>query len=214
MSTQQIDFWKGGFGKEYTDRNIFTTNQLNEMYVKSVGISREEMNMRFLGNLDRNIKILEVGCNVAQQLMLLQKMGFENLYGIELQEYAIEKAKLQTNGINIIRASGLDIPFKDNFFDLVYTSGVLIHIHPDHLPIVMKEMLRSTNKYIWGYEYYSDKINTIKYRGYEGFLWKADYADEFCKREKNLSVKKKELYTRLEKSDPPNVDCMYLLEKI
>lgn len=214
MSNQQIDFWKGGFGKEYTDRNIFTTSQLNEMYVKSLGISREEMNMRFLGNLDKNIKILEVGCNVAQQLMLLQKMGFENLYGIELQEYAIEKAKLQTNGINIIQASGLDIPFKDNFFDLVYTSGVLIHIHPDHLPIVIKEMLRSTNKYIWGYEYYSDKISRIKYRGHEGFLWKADYADEFCKIEKNLSVKKKEIYTRLEKSDPPNVDCMYLLEKI
>jgi len=29
---------------------------------------------------------------------MLQRMGFNNLYGIELQQYAIEKAKALTNG--------------------------------------------------------------------------------------------------------------------
>jgi len=57
-------------------------------------------------------------------------MGFTNLYGIELQWYAVEKAKEYTKGINIIQGSGFDIPFKDGYFDLVITNGVLIHIAP------------------------------------------------------------------------------------
>jgi len=58
------------------------------------------------------------------------KNGINNLYGIELQQYAIEKAKALTKRINIIHGVADDIPFKDGYFDMVFTSGVLIHIHP------------------------------------------------------------------------------------
>jgi len=39
-------------------------------------------------------------------------MGFNNLYGIELQQYAIEKAKALTKRINIIHGVADDIPLK------------------------------------------------------------------------------------------------------
>lgn len=51
------------------------------------------MNTLFLGDLDRSLRILEVGANVGFQLALLQRMGFCNLYGIELQPYAVERAR-------------------------------------------------------------------------------------------------------------------------
>jgi len=70
-----------------------------------------------------NKRILEVGCNVGNQLRMLQRMGFNNLYGIELQQYAIEKAKALTKRINIIHGVADDIPFKDGYFDMVFTSG-------------------------------------------------------------------------------------------
>ena len=41
-------------------------------------------------------------------------MGFTDLYGIELQKYAVEKAKANTEYINIIQDSPFDIPYKDN----------------------------------------------------------------------------------------------------
>ena len=67
------------------------------------------------------------------QLDGLQRSGWTNLWGIELQEYAVELSKHYTNHVNIVQASGFDIPFKDNFFDLVVTNGVLIHIAPADL---------------------------------------------------------------------------------
>jgi len=116
----------GEFGKKYTDRNILTLDELDEMYRKKIGVSRTELNNLFIGGLDRSIKILEVGSNIGNQLLLLQKMGFKNLYGIEINSYAVEFSKSRTkNIINIIQGSAFDIPFKDKYFDLVFTSGLL-----------------------------------------------------------------------------------------
>ncbi len=53
------------------------------------------MNAAFIGELPREARILEVGCNTGMQLVGLQAMGFTNLYGIELQAYAVEKARLE-----------------------------------------------------------------------------------------------------------------------
>ena len=42
-----------------------------------------ELNQRFLADIPRNARILEVGCNEGNQLCALQEMGFQNLYWIE-----------------------------------------------------------------------------------------------------------------------------------
>lgn len=127
---KQMKEWIGDFGKKYTNRNALTLDEMNEMYRKKFGISREDLNNLFIDKMNRNIKILEVGSNVGNQLLLLQKMGFKNLYGIEINNYAVELSKQSTNNINIIQGSAFDIPFKNEYFDLVFTSGVLIHIPP------------------------------------------------------------------------------------
>jgi len=132
--------WAGQFGKDYTDRCTFSPEELDSLYKREYGISREEMNTRFLSGLGlENKRILEVGCNVGNQLRMLQRMGFNNLYGIELQQYAIEKAKALTKRINIIHGVADDIPFKDGYFDMVFTSGVLIHISPGNINRVLDE---------------------------------------------------------------------------
>ena len=152
--TKQMEEWAGKFGEEYTDRNLMSLDELDQLYTDKFGISRTELNKEFLDDLKIN-RILEVGCNVGNQLLLLKKMGYPNLWGIELQDYAVEIARKRTSGINIVKSSAFDIPFKDSYFDLVFTSGVLIHISPDDIDNALDEMYRCTNKYIWGFEYYS-----------------------------------------------------------
>lgn len=211
MQTKQTEFWKGDFGKEYTDRNSLSAAEWDAFYTTTWGKTKIEMNQSFLGHLDKNASILEVGCNIGIQLNGLQRMGFQNIYGVELQPYAVEEAKKHTKNINIITGSGFDLPFKDKFFDVVCTNGVLIHISPADLPKIMAEMYRCSKKYIWGFEYYSDKITTINYRGHENYLWKADYAAIFMQHFPDLKLVKKEMYPYLDNSG--NVDYMYLLEK-
>ena len=137
--TDQMQEWSSEFGKEYTERNPHTTEVMDELYKKQFGLTRTELNLTFLDNFDRSIKILEVGSNVGAQLHGLQSIGFKNLYGIELQPHAVEVSKQNTKNINLIQGLAFDIPFKDSYFDLVFTSGVLIHINPDDLNTAMRE---------------------------------------------------------------------------
>lgn len=161
----QKDFWSGKFGVDYTERNVLSPEKLEDSYNSMYGVTRSSINDMFLEGLNLKYnKILEVGCNVGNQLRLLQKMGYKNLYGIELQEYAVQRAKDLTQGINIIQGEADNIPFKDGYFDLVFTSGVLIHINPKNLSNVMKEIVRCSKKYIWGIEYYKDKFMEVSYR--------------------------------------------------
>ena len=207
----QIDFWKGDFGKKYTDRCSFSVKEMDEDYKKAFGKTRIEMNNAIIGKFSRDARILEVGCNTGMQLRDLQRMGFKNLYGIELQPYAVELSKKYTKGINIICGSGFDLPFKDGFFDVVCTNGVLIHIAPKNLPKIMSEMYRCSKKYIWGFEYYASKMTDINYRGHKNRLWKADYASIFIKNFTNLKLVKREFYKYT--NNQGNTDVMYLLKK-
>jgi len=214
METKQAQFWKGDFGKEYTDRNTMLFDEWERWHIEMYGESRIMINERFLSGLDRNSKILEVGCNTGGQLAGLKKMGFENLYGIDLQSYAVEKAKQFTSNINIIQGSGFDIPFKDNYFDLVFTNGVLIHINPSDLFQCTSEIVRCSNKYIWGFEYYSDSVKQISYRGNEDYLWKADYATIYVENFPELRLAKKEMFPYINQMEKGNSDCMFLLQKV
>jgi pseudaminic acid biosynthesis-associated methylase len=208
--SEQMEEWAGDFGKEYTDRNAHSISEMELLCKQHYGITRSEINSRFIGGFDRNMKILEVGSNIGNQLLLLQNMGFKNLYGVDLQYYAVELSKSRTKNINIIQGSAFDIPFKDGFFDMVFTSGLLIHISPEDINLVLDEIYRCTNKYIWGLEYYAETYTNVNYRGYDNLLWKTDYSKLFVDHFGNLSLVKKEL---LKYSENDNIDTVYLLEK-
>lgn len=212
MNTDQIQFWQSDFGKEYTDRNSYqSAEDWDNFYIKTWGKTKISMNEEFIGFLSKNSKILEVGCNTGMQLNGLQRMGFQDIYGIELQQFAVEQAKKYTKNINIICGSGYELPFKDEYFDMVCTNGVLIHISPQDLSSIMSEMYRCSKKYIWGFEYFAENITDINYRGHDNYLWKADYASLFMKQFPDLTLIKKEKYPYID--NPQNIDCMYLLEK-
>ncbi|WP_276504465.1 pseudaminic acid biosynthesis-associated methylase [Terrimonas pollutisoli] len=210
-STNQEKFWKSDFGKEYTDRNNWKDDEdWDKVYVDTWGLTKLEINDKILKDLPRDIKILEVGCNYGAQLRGFQRMGFENLYGIELQPYAVEKSKQKFSGLNIISGSGFDLPFKDGFFDLVCTNGVLIHISPKDNFGFMKEIHRCSKKYIMGWEYYDNETKELNYRDNQGFMWKADYASIYQKNFPDLQLKDEHFVKYLAND---NRDSIFLLEK-
>ncbi len=208
-NTIQEKFWSSKFGQEYIARNKFCTKELDNLYISQFGVSRSKLNKQFLGDL-KVTNILEVGCNIGNQLALLQKQGFKNLYGIELFSQAVEIAKTHTKNINIIQGSAFDIPFKDGYFDLVFTAGVLIHINPKDLKKVMSEIYRTSGKYIWGYEYYSPKHATINYRGNKNYAWKGNFCQMYLDFFPNLKTVRR---LKLKYLDSNNYDEMFLLKK-
>jgi pseudaminic acid biosynthesis-associated methylase len=210
-ATQQEKFWNSDFGQEYTDRNKWSSdNDWDETYIETWGMSKLEINNKVMKNLPRDIKILEVGCNYGVQLRGFQRMGFTNLYGVELQNYAVEESKRFFSQLNIIQGSGFDLPFKDGFFDLVCTNGVLIHISPVNHLSFMKEIYRCSKKYIMGWEYYDKDITELTYRNNQGYMWKADFEGIYKTSFPDLKALEKHFVRYLSGA---NLDAIFLLEK-
>ena len=140
--------------------------------------------------------------------------GGKKLYGIELNRYAVEKSKERTKGkgIDIIQGSAFDIPFKDAYFDLVFTSGVLIHISPQDINDVLDEIYRCSKKYIWGSEYFTENYIEINYRRHNELLWKTNFAKLYLDRFPDLKRVKEKRYPYLE--DKKLVNQAFLLKKI
>jgi pseudaminic acid biosynthesis-associated methylase len=169
--------WAGNFGEEYTNRNVYNPKELDELYTNRYGASRTEMNCHFLKDISKDAQILEVGCNCGNQLLALEQQGFYNLTGIEINPKAADLARTRTHSPHpIFTGSALDLPFINNYFDVVFTSGLLIHINPMELIKVMGEIARVSKEYVWGFEYYSQGQTEVVYRGKTDVLWKNDYA--------------------------------------
>lgn len=208
--TEQMAAWSGRFGAEYTSRNNLSAAGIDTLYKTTVGSTRSEINDRFLVDVAKDARIVEVGTNVGLQLMLLGEAGWVNLWGIELQWGAIDVARRNVPRANIVQANAFDIPFKDGWFDLAFTSGVLIHIGPGERARAMQEIHRLSRRWIWGYEYWSADLKEVSYRGKKNLLWKADYARMYLDLFPDLTLVKEE---RLKRLVDDNVDTVFLLEK-
>jgi pseudaminic acid biosynthesis-associated methylase len=212
MATDQVKVWTGQFGREYTERNRFADDEaFNRLYLERYGRARDAINEDWLREVPREARVLEIGANIGNQLRALRRIGFRRLYGVEIQRYCVEEAKRLNPEVDIIEGSGFDIPFKDGFFDLVFTNNVLIHIAPDDIGGLLDEMQRVTRRWIWGFEYYAPEFTEIPYRGHEHLLWKADYAALFRARFPALRSVREELLDCLD--EPGKQDKLYLLEK-
>lgn len=210
MKTAQLEQWKGEFGRAYTDRNSLTPEALDALYRKNFGVARSELNRRFLAHIPRSARILEVGCNEGNQLCALREMGFQNLYGIEIQDYALRRARNRLEDAHLALATAFEIPYPDGFFDLVFTSGVLIHIAPADLPKALREIHRCAGGFIWGLEYYSPQQMEVTYRGHQSLLWKGDYARLYLNLFDDLDLARSEQIPYLQDG---NVDSMFLLSR-
>jgi pseudaminic acid biosynthesis-associated methylase len=212
METNQIKIWKSSFGKEYTTRNVYKSlEDHNQSYIKFYGKTKDELNKEILSNLPKDLKILEVGSNVGYQLASLQRFGFSKLFGIEIQRDCVDESKKLWKGIDIIQASGFDIPYKDNYFDLVFTNNVLIHISPNDIDNVISEMYRVSSKYIYGFEYFSENYESVEYRNHKDLLWKTDFEKLFLKKFSTLKSIYNKKFKCLNFKD--NTDKAYILKK-
>ncbi len=208
--TPQTSQWTGDFGRAYTDRNTLNLKEINSLYQTNYGITRTQLNESFLGQIPRDARILEVGCNSGNQLLMLQEMGFTNLSGVEVQTYALESARGRVKGVQLAQAPAFDLPYEDGYFDLVFTSGVLIHISPADLPRALDEIHRCARTWIWGLEYYASEVTEVNYRGHDNLLWKMDYGKLYLDRFADLTLDQEQ---RLPYFNSTNVDTMYLLRR-
>jgi spore coat polysaccharide biosynthesis protein SpsF len=155
--------WGSDFGNAYIDRNADTA------------VARAP----FWNDLLNRFKVeraLEVGCNIGANLRWLsEKIPPIEVYGVDVNERALALMRAELPRVNAIWSPARALPFRDAWFDLVFTSGVLIHQPEATLPVVMSEINRCSSKYVLCMEYFAEKTIEVSYRGQTGALFKRNY---------------------------------------
>lgn len=100
--------------------------------------------------LEGSPKILDIGCGKGYLLYdLLKVIPDAEIYGIDISEYAVENSKLEIKK-NLKIGSATNLPWEDDFFDLVISINTLHCLHSYDLYLALKEMERvgKKNKYL------------------------------------------------------------------
>lgn len=155
--------WAGEFGDAYAARNAAAAE------------GREPFWRALLAEYPiRNA--LEVGCNLGANLRWLSELlPPRQVFGVDINESALSELRRGLPGVNAVWATARELPFRDRSFDLVFTTGVLIHQAPEALPVVMAEIVRCSRRYVLCGEYYAETPTEVPYRGQSGALWKRDF---------------------------------------
>lgn len=178
--------WAGSFGDDYTVRNV------------QAAAERDRFWRSLLGEIEVT-SVLEVGCNVGGNLRWVADLLPEaRIVGVDVNERALAALRTAFPGVEAVPASATELPFGDASFDLVFTTGVLIHLPDDALPVAMGEIVRCSRRYVLCGEYFAKEPVEVEYRGLAGALFKRDYGRLYAEAFPELRLRDKGFLPREE----------------
>ncbi len=101
-------------------------------------------------DLPEKPKILDIGCGKGYLLYdFLKIIPDADIYGIDISKYAIENSKVEIKD-KLINGNATNLPWKDNYFDLVISINTLHCLYSYELELALKEIERvgKKNKYL------------------------------------------------------------------
>lgn len=167
--TERLEaLWSGGFGDAYVDRN-------EGAYDARAGFWRS-----ILPPLGCQ-RVLEVGCNLGGNLQwIADVIDPRGIVGVDVNAKALSQLRARVPSVGSMWTPARSLPFRDGWFDLVFTMGVLIHQPDATLPLVMSEMVRASSRWVLCGEYFAPETEEVAYRGEAGALFRRDYGRLFA----------------------------------
>ena len=103
-----------------------------EYYLQSFNMLVERFKKNNI-SLDGVKLALDDGCGGGRYTLALKKIGCPSLIGVDVSQNSIAHARKMNpyakNEVNFLTSSVLNLPFKNEIFDFVFSNGVLHHTH-------------------------------------------------------------------------------------
>lgn len=176
MSNKQVKQWGSKFGDEYNLRND------PQRDIKA----RDELWRTIIGSIISSNKnmvpssYLEIGAGEGRNIMAIHTM-YEDDHKPDITSVEVNAQACASLGLlpihrhKIINKAWEDVDIPASNFDVVFTSGVLIHVSKSNLREFIKKMYYASKKYIVVCEYFSPKRRMIPYHGKMNLLWADDF---------------------------------------
>jgi SAM-dependent methyltransferase len=110
--------------------------------------------------------MLEVGCGFGWHLRALAaEFPGRHAAGVDFSYTQLQQAREYAGPVvGLAQASADALPFADGAFDIVFTSGLLVCIHPDGIDRVVRELTRVARHSVMTLEYAREHIVTPQAR--------------------------------------------------
>jgi spore coat polysaccharide biosynthesis protein SpsF len=178
FKTEQERFWHGDFGDEYAERNADARLVVNNSALFA----------KIFARVAPIRSLIEFGANIGLNIQALHWLFPRlELSAIEINEKAAEKLRALGYVRSVYQQSILDFA-PERAWDMALIKGVLIHIAPAELPAVYDKLHAAARRYSLLCEYYNPVPVAVNYRGYEGKLFKRDFAGELLDRFSDLAL--------------------------
>jgi SAM-dependent methyltransferase len=162
-------------------------------------ICKESLDFRLdilLGH-DKNINsILDVGCGYgAFEFELLKRNPDLDLAGIDISDTAIDFCNNNIPNCKFVldKLSNISNYFEENSYDMVFSSGVMIHQSPESIDEVTDNFIRIAKKYIIHFEDIGEnelisgnKEDNPKWRISNQLLWRNNLVETYRKKGYNF----------------------------
>lgn len=168
LNDQEV-FWSQTYAQEYMAKNA--------SFDRAKGVEGWQRMLAAAGPIT---SLLECGCNIGRNIDFLNDvLPQANKSAIELSKPAYDFVTSRFAFDRSFNGPILESDFAPASFDLVYTIGVLIHIHPDNLLANMRKMFDYSNRYVLIGEYFNRTPVMLPYHGEEDRLFKRDFGKLF-----------------------------------
>lgn len=157
--------------------------------------------------------IIELGAGQGANLRALHRLlPAAELAGVELNRQAAQVLAATTHATRVYNASIFDWE-PDRQWELAFTKGLLIHIHPDEIGMAYEMLHRAAARWILIAEYHNPTPVNVPYQGREDLLWKRDFAGEMLDRYPDLGLVDYGFVYRRDRAPQDDLNW-FLLEKV
>jgi len=138
MLLNQSSFWNA-----WAERKAFTPTLLMGAEIEFM-MKEAKLQEKIISELfpDRNAYILDAGCGIGRVLLELKNDGYKNLFGVDISNIIIKKAKIYCPNVRYFVCDLSDMPFNDMEFDLTFEISVLLHQPHNKIREVIDEIKR------------------------------------------------------------------------
>ena len=188
----QIDRWAGAFGTAYQERNASSWKSIKDRsrMFGDVFQSMEIANKAKPTSEPFPTSVLEVGGGCGDNLRAIDMIYERSRAPIKLMSCDPNEAarKAMSDIASVMPGDLANLPYQDGSADLVFTSGVLIHVPPEALERALSEIHRVSKRWILSIEYYNVVPEEIAYRGNDEMTWRRDWGEAWMSQFPKLNI--------------------------
>ena len=181
MTQPNTDAWAGSWGDSYQERNASNWGSIkNRSRLFGDIFQAMETASKATPSLPAfPASVIEVGGGAGDNLRAIDMIYERSRQPVRLMSCDPNETarKAMADVATVVPGDILALPYGNNEADLVFTSGVLIHIQPTDIDRALSEIYRVSKRWILSIEYFNAVPDEVLYRGQSCMLWRRDWGE-------------------------------------